>query len=169
MRAVNDSNVTMVLPCAPDEGRVSAILHRIGGWTLGLSPASAVAKNDCTFTSQGAASTGSNHPTSDTVELIRHATTLWQHIFRPGIHYIKCGVMLTELIATGTEQRDMLDDRDQERSQRLMTALDTINRRMGRNTVYYAGSGVKRDWAAFANMKRQAFTTQWRQMMEIKV
>ena len=31
-----------------------------------------------------------------------------------------------------------------------MTALDAINRRMGRDTVFYAGSGIKRDWAAFA-------------------
>ena len=32
-----------------------------------------------------------------------------------------------------------------------------INRRMGQDTVFYAGSGIKRDWAAFANMKTQAF------------
>ena len=93
-----------------------------------------------------------------------------QHtVFRPGIHYAKCGVMLTELIAAGTEQRDLFDTRDEQRSQRLMTTLDAINRRMGRDTVFYAGSGIKRDWAAFANMKTQAFTTNWRQMMEVKV
>jgi DNA polymerase V len=109
------------------------------------------------------------HPTSDTAELIRHACHALSRIFRPGIHYAKCGVMLTELIAAGTEQRDLFDGRDEERSQRLMTALDAINRRMGQDTVFYAGSGIKRDWAAFANMKTQAFTTNWRQMMAVKV
>ena len=48
-----------------------------------------------------------------------------------------------------------------------MTALDAINRRMGRDTVFYAGSGIRRDWAAFANMKSRHFTTDWRQVMTI--
>ena len=108
-------------------------------------------------------------PTSDTSELIRHACQALIRIFRPGIHYAKCGVMLTELVTAGSEQQDLFDVREAERSQRLMTALDTINRRMGRDTVFYAGSGIKRDWAAFANMKTRAFTTNWRQMMEVKV
>ena len=77
--------------------------------------------------------------------------------------------MLTELITAGTEHRDLFETGDVERSERLMSALDAINRRMGRDTVFYAGSGITRDWAAFANMKTQTFTTCWRQMMEIKV
>jgi DNA polymerase V len=108
-------------------------------------------------------------PTSDTAELIRHACHALTRIFRPGIHYAKCGVMLTELVTEGTEQRDLFDIRDKDRRQRLMTALDTINRRMGRDTVFYAGSGIRRDWAAFANMRTQAFSTEWRQMMQVRV
>jgi DNA polymerase V len=108
-------------------------------------------------------------PTNDTAELIRHACHALTRIFRPGIHYAKCGLMLTELVAEGTEQRDLFDTRDGDRRQRLMTALDTINRRMGRDTVFYAGSGIRRDWAAFANMKTQAFSTDWRQMMQVRV
>ena len=49
-----------------------------------------------------------------------------------------------------------------------MTALDAINRRMGRDTVFYAGSGIRRDWTAFANMKTPAFTTDWRQVMRVR-
>ena len=49
-----------------------------------------------------------------------------------------------------------------------MATLDAINRRMGRDTVTYAGSGLRRDWKAFANMKTQHFTTDWRQMMRVK-
>ena len=49
-----------------------------------------------------------------------------------------------------------------------MTALDAINRRMGRDTVFYAGSGIRRDWAAFATMKTQAFTTDWRHVIQVK-
>jgi DNA polymerase V len=109
------------------------------------------------------------HLTSDTAELIGHATAALRRIYRPGPHYAKCGVMLTELTPEGTGQPDLFDTRDQTRSRELMAALDAINRRMGRDTVFYAGSGIRRDWKAFANMKTQHFTTDWRQVMRIRV
>ncbi|KAJ3057426.1 hypothetical protein HK102_011059, partial [Quaeritorhiza haematococci] len=109
------------------------------------------------------------HATSDTAELITHACNALKPIFRPGFHYAKCGVMLTELVTEGQEQPDLFDTRDQDRRRRLMAALDTINRRMGRDTVFYAAAGIRRDWKAFANMKSQHFTTDWRQMPRIDV
>lgn len=108
------------------------------------------------------------YPTSDTAELIGYAVPALRRIFRQGPHYAKCGVMLDELTAAGSGQRDLFDARDEERSGRLMAALDTLNHRMGRDTVFYAGSGVRRDWKAFANMKSWHFTTDWRQLMAVR-
>ena len=71
--------------------------------------------------------------------------------------------------ASASGQRDLFDGRDKDRSRRLMDALDTVNRRMGRDTVFYAGSGIRRDWKAFANMKTAAFTTDWQEVMRIRV
>jgi DNA polymerase V len=107
------------------------------------------------------------HPTSDTAELIHHACQALASIFRPGIHYNKCGVMLTELTPDTVHQGDFLDTRDTARSQQLMTAVDAINRRMGRDTVFYAASGVKRDWAMARTMKSQHFTTDWQQLLQV--
>jgi DNA polymerase V len=50
-----------------------------------------------------------------------------------------------------------------------MTALDDINRRMGRDTVFYAASGVRRDWATARNMKSQHFTTDWQDLLQVTV
>jgi DNA polymerase V len=108
------------------------------------------------------------YPTSDTAELIGHATAALRRIYRPDPHYAKCGVMLTELSPEGVGQADLFDGRDSARRRELMAALDAINRRMGRDTVFYAGSGLRRDWKAFANRKSQHFTTDWRQMMRVK-
>ena len=105
--------------------------------------------------------------TSDTAELIAHACNALEKIFRPGLHYAKCGVMLTELVPEGRRQHDLFDPRDQDRRRELMDAVDAINRRMGRDTVFYAGSGVRRDWKAFANMKSRHFTTSWGQILKI--
>jgi DNA polymerase V len=107
------------------------------------------------------------HPTSDTGELIHHARQNLARIFRPGVRYNKCGVMLTELTAETAHQGDFLDTRDTARSKQLMGTLDAINRRMGRDTIFYAASGVRRDWAKAATMKSQHFTTDWQQLLRV--
>jgi DNA polymerase V len=103
---------------------------------------------------------GLPYPTSDTAELIDHATSALRQIYRPGPHYSKCGVMLTELTAEGAGQANMFDTRDADRRRSLMAAADAIIRRMGRDTVFYAGSSPRRGWVAFANMKTQHLTTE---------
>ena len=108
-----------------------------------------------------------HYPTSDTAELIHQACNALARIFRPGIRYNKCGVMLTELTPDTEHQGDFLDTRDTARSKQLMTTLDAINRRMGRDSVFYAASGIKRDWAMAATMKSRHFTTDWQQLLRV--
>ena len=76
--------------------------------------------------------------------------------------------MLTELTPDSEHQGDFLDTRDRARSKQLMTALDAINRRMGRDTLFYAASGIRRDWAMARTMKSQHFTTDWHQLLQIR-
>jgi hypothetical protein len=84
-------------------------------------------------------------------------------------HYARCGVMLTELTTQYVRQGELFDTRNRDRSRKLMTALDAINQRHDRDTVFYAASGNRRDWKAYATMKTQHFTTDWRQMLHIRV
>jgi DNA polymerase V len=107
------------------------------------------------------------HPTSDTAELIHYACEALACIFRPGVRYSKCGVMLTELTPNTEHQGDFLDTRDITRSKKLMETLDAINRRMGRDSVFYAAAGTKRDWAMAATMKSHHFTTDWQQLLRV--
>jgi DNA polymerase V len=75
--------------------------------------------------------------------------------------------MLTELTPDTVQQGDFLDTRDTARSKQLMATLDAINRRMGRDAVFYAAAGVKRDWAMAATMKSRHFTTDWQQLLQV--
>lgn len=106
--------------------------------------------------------------TSDTAELIRFATAGLARIFRPGIRYMKCGVMLTELTGEGSTQADLFDHRDQAGRSRLMAVIDDLNRRMGRETVRFAGSGITRDWKASAALKSRSFTTDLSQVPTVR-
>lgn len=45
--------------------------------------------------------------------------------------------------------------------------MERLNRRLGRDALFYAGSGIRRDWRAFAKMKSRHFTTSWGQILEV--
>jgi DNA polymerase V len=107
------------------------------------------------------------HSTSDTVELIHYACQVLARVFRHGIRYNKCGVMLTELTPDTDQQGDFLDTGDTARSKQLTATLNAIKRRVGRDAVSYAASGVKRDRAMAATMKSQHFTTDWQQLLQV--
>ena len=106
--------------------------------------------------------------TSDTAELIRHACPLLAAIHRPGLAYIKCGVILADLSPEGRAQAGLFDGIDAARGSRLMRAIDRINADFGRGKLVYAGSGLARDWAAAANMESPHYTTDWRQVMRVR-
>jgi DNA polymerase V len=109
------------------------------------------------------------HQTSDTAELIRHACPLLVAIHRPGLAYVKCGVILADLSPQDQAQTGLFDKLDTARSSRLMQALDKINADFGRGTLVYAASGLSRDWKAVASMESPHFTSDWRQVLQVRV
>jgi len=63
---------------------------------------------------------------------------------------MKAGVMLVDLVDANRAQLSLLDTPEsqaqRERSDRLMTTLDTLNRKMGRGTVTLEHSSPKAAW-----------------------
>jgi DNA polymerase V len=57
--------------------------------------------------------------------LIRPALRLLDAIYKPGLTFQKCGVMLTVLRPVERTRRDLFETRDPERQARLMQALDS--------------------------------------------
>jgi DNA polymerase V len=64
-------------------------------------------------------------PTDYTPDLIRPALRLLDAIYKPGLTFQKCGVMLTVLRPVERTRRDLFETRDPERQARLMQALDS--------------------------------------------
>jgi DNA polymerase V len=75
--------------------------------------------------------------TNYTPELIHYALWALKEMYRPGYRYMKCGVMLTDLLLEGTETLDLFDRRDTARQSKLMAAMDHVNQTIGRGTLFY--------------------------------
>lgn len=84
--------------------------------------------------------------TDYTPDLLRYSLHAVRGLFRPGFRYAKCGVMLLDLSPRSNQRVDLLDERDLPRQERLMSAVDALNARYGRETVFYASAGLKRGW-----------------------
>nr|WP_295187778.1 Y-family DNA polymerase [uncultured Brevundimonas sp.] len=74
-------------------------------------------------------------PTNDSFSLIRQAVRAGQSMWKPGLSYAKCGVILLDLHAVADAPRDLLPTVDPIKSEKLMTALDAVNARFGRGTL----------------------------------
>ena len=112
-------------------------------------------------------------PTADTRELLRCASSLLTAIFRPGFNYSKAGIVLSELCSQRTYQADLLtptpDRAAQERSDRLMAAIDHINRHGHAHHVFWAAQGTKQDQVfKKQNSLSPRYTTNWDELPQIE-
>ena len=100
--------------------------------------------------------------TDDTLALTSAALRGLAAIFRPGFRYKKTGVMLTLLSDKGARQATLFDDPvARARSEKLMEAMDAINREFGRGTLRSGASGVVQRWAMRTENRSPRYTTRW--------
>jgi DNA polymerase V len=103
-------------------------------------------------------------PSSSTLDLVATAARGMRTIYRPGVQFMKAGVMLLDLVPEGRQQGELALDSDAEASGRLMTAVDAINDRYGRGSIRVASAGVQareREWEMRQEMRTPDYTTRW--------
>ena len=108
-------------------------------------------------------------PSTDTGVIVQAAVMGLQAIYRPGYKYAKAGVMLLDLQPDSVVQAELdLGDggtlEELNEKTRLMTALDTINKRFGKGTMKMASAGLSGDrrvWSMKQERRTPAYTTKW--------
>lgn len=98
--------------------------------------------------------------TDDTRLIARAALQGLRAIFRSGYRYQKVGVILSQLQVAGDRQGELFENRyDMERSRSLMSAVDDINRSMGRGTIKLLAEGNDPRWAMRSGNRSPRYTT----------
>lgn len=97
-------------------------------------------------------------PTSDTIELVRGASHATRRLWASGYRYAKAGVILDDLVKPAAAPRALIDPVDPRRDA-LMTAMDDINARFGRGSLFPGSTGVRRAWTLKADMRSPAYTS----------
>lgn len=105
-------------------------------------------------------------PTNSTIELNQAMTAAAAQLYLQGIRYYKVGVGLIELTRADYQQLDLFARTRHQPA--LMQALDGINQRYGRDTLFLASQGVEQKWAMRREMLTPQYTTQWRCVPHIR-
>ena len=107
--------------------------------------------------------------TSDTRKLDAPVQALLRKTFKSGIRYQKCGVFLQELYPAASVQEDLFAPTDTESSGKLLSTVDQLNKRFGRNTMHFASTGFSKSWITQANLKSPCYTTSWSDLATSKL
>jgi DNA polymerase V len=100
-------------------------------------------------------------PTNFTPEIVSKALEILEKIFREGFRYKKAGIMLFELVPEDQVQGELFDTVDRVKARNLMSALDGVNNRHGRDALGFAGAHVGIAWKARFEKRTERFTTRW--------
>lgn len=104
---------------------------------------------------------------SNSAELIHYAVLGMKKIYRDGYRYKKAGIMLGEIIPADQVQATLFDAPNVSRQNKLMSALDEMNDRMGVGTLKFASEGISRPWRMKSEMRSPRYTTRWDQLAEV--
>jgi len=108
-------------------------------------------------------------PTAYTPELIRIALQLLDELYLPGFEYKKAGVMFADIVSENDVPLSFMEVNylDDKRKQ-LMDTIDKLNRKFGQDTLFYASSGLQKDWQMRRAKLSLAYTSRWPDLPKVK-
>lgn len=108
--------------------------------------------------------------TDSTSELLAVAIRILESIYRPGYEYRKAGIDLEALRPAEAESLRMFDNPRYETHKRLMTALDQINHKHGRDRLRFGlGTPRQQNWKMKRERLSPSYTTDPADILRAKV
>lgn len=108
-------------------------------------------------------------PTNSTTKITKAALWLLKKIYRPGIYFQKCGVMLLDTVSSGGLQSDMFGFTEGDpKSEALMEVIDRIKQKYPNSPVKSASEGKVQAWKMQRNYLSPNYTGNWNDLLKVK-
>jgi DNA polymerase V len=108
-------------------------------------------------------------PSNNSPDIIRHALKGFDIIFKPGYLYMKCGVVVMDLVSEDAVQANAFVDGDRNRKAVMMKTVDAVNRLMGKETVRLAVQGFDRKYRLKAEHLSKRYTTRMDEVLKVNI
>ena len=107
--------------------------------------------------------------TDDTQEMLIYILRVLKKIYKKGYYYKKAGIILSGIIPTNHVQCDMFDTKNRQKSKVMMNTIDSINKKIGRDSIRYASQGYYRKWKLKQERLSPCYTTRWNDLLKIYI
>ena len=107
------------------------------------------------------------HPTNYNPTLIKAALNGLNEIYKDGFKYKKAGIYLSRLTSRNNYQYNFYEN-NPDKHERLMTALDAINYKIGDDSAYFASQGSVQPWRAKQDNTSPGYTRKWDELVVVK-
>ncbi|BCX14101.1 MAG: SOS mutagenesis and repair protein UmuC [Candidatus Dojkabacteria bacterium] len=108
-------------------------------------------------------------PTNSSQILIDNAIKILEKIYKKGYEYKKSMVGVWGIFPSGFEPKTLFDDKNNLKLKNLDEAIDKINLKIKKDGIKYAVMGLESKWIPKSNMKSSKYTTNWNEILEIKI
>lgn len=110
----------------------------------------------------GSAETVFTRATADSVELLRAALALTEHLFEPGVPYKKAGIVLSQLVSLDQIPLSLFDTPKRDSATNaLMSVIDAVNAKGGREVIQLGRQSKTTQWMPRRAELSPAYTTRW--------
>ena len=107
-------------------------------------------------------------PTNSTNLMLVYAMQAVDMLYKKGYNYHKAGVVVSAIVPNQEVQGSLWDEEHKLQNGKLMTALDSINKYMGVDTVKYAVQGDSKKWKLRSDYLSQCYTTRLEDILKVK-
>jgi DNA polymerase V len=107
-------------------------------------------------------------PTAATPEILAAIRPAAARLFAAGRRYRRAGVLLCGIEPASGAADLFAGDPSETKGAKLSAALDAVNAKFGRGTVFLAASGTKRPWKMKRDMLSRCPTTRWSDILVAK-
>lgn len=107
--------------------------------------------------------------TNSSTELVHYAILGLKDIYKEGFSYKKAGVIVSGLVPDSVINLNLFDEVDRNRDKKIMSAIDELNNRFGREKVKVAAQGYSRKWRLKQEKLSPCYTTNWNDILKVKI
>ena len=105
--------------------------------------------------------------TNDTSILIKHAIMGLDIIFKAGYRYMKCGVIVLDLVPDNTVQLSLFVGAVDSKKKKMLQTLDQVNKNFGKDTLRFAVQGYQKEYRLKSAHLSKHYTTDINEVLEI--
>lgn len=108
-------------------------------------------------------------PSSDVRPLTAEALKILRAIFKEGYEYKKVGISLNDISLSSSRQLSLFEDKEATAKEFAITTLmDSLNKRMGKETLKLGSAGTKNEWKMRQANKSADYTTSIDDILKVK-